>query len=307
MTCIDYDTLNQLKKLEKITFTRGNMSYFPDKDCNNPAHEEDNRPLDLPNLEIFSLFSLNLLKAPNPSLMPKLQKFKVPGSRITHMHGTPFANNEQLSVIGLTKNQLSVAPNLTGGCKNLDELNMQDNYITSSDVDYFQGCNIKQINLNRNKLTKFPNFAPLADSVNYIYVDSNEIFGTITNEMVKDLRNLVQLNIQENDLQGVDASFCQTSQPIEINVNQNPDLAYFENPYRFCTHLLDAFSIKPKMVLTSTQIPCDHHRCWMKKLASKFTIQADNCPDGRDWSALTETDVCGQGLFPQLIDSFFSG
>ena len=50
MTCIDCDTLNQLKDLQEIMFINGYMSYFPDKDCNNPVHEEDSRILDLPNL-----------------------------------------------------------------------------------------------------------------------------------------------------------------------------------------------------------------------------------------------------------------
>ena len=117
----------------------------------------------------------------------------------------------------------------------------------------------------------------------------------IRNDMVKDLPNLTLLLIRNNKLKGFDVSFCHGNYPMEINVHQNYDLKVFENPYRFCIHLLDTFATKPKMILTSTKIPCDHHRCWMKKYASKFDIQIDNCPDGRVWASVTEADVCGQG------------
>ena len=43
MACIEFDTLNQLKQLEKIVFKNRNMPYFPDLDCSNTIPEEDNR------------------------------------------------------------------------------------------------------------------------------------------------------------------------------------------------------------------------------------------------------------------------
>ena len=51
LTCIDFDTLNQMKQLQSIEYRNGNMSYYPDKNCNNPVHEEDSRILDLPELQ----------------------------------------------------------------------------------------------------------------------------------------------------------------------------------------------------------------------------------------------------------------
>ena len=50
LTCIDFDTLNQMKQLQSIEYRNGNMPYFPDKSCDNPVHEEDSRILDLPEL-----------------------------------------------------------------------------------------------------------------------------------------------------------------------------------------------------------------------------------------------------------------
>ena len=295
MSCIDFDTLNQLKSLERINFENGNMSYFPDKDCNNPVHEEDPRPLDLPNLKYISLRKIRLLKAPSTSLMPKLENLVFAGNVIIEVQGTPFRNNVHMRLLFLNDNDLTSAPNITGACNNLDELIFSDNQITTIPENYFDGCNIKIVKIGPNKLTSFPKYSPLGKSVQKIELASNEISGIITNDMVKDLHNLTELAISNNQLQGFDASFCHGNQPTTIFIFQNTDLNIFENPYRFCIHLLDTFTTKAAIMLTSTNIPCDHHRCWMKKFDSKFRIFPFNCPDGRAWLPITESDVCGQG------------
>ena len=295
MTCIDFDTLNTLKRLESIRFINGNMSYFPDKDCSNPVHEEDIRPLDLPNLRVIRLTGIGLLKAPNTSLMPILESFTVAMNAIQEIPGTPFGNNSHLKVIGFYQSNLTAAPDITGGCNNLDKLNLNGNNIITIPENYFKGCSIKKPSIMGNDLTSFPNHAPLGNSVVQIKVNGNQISGMITDDMVKDLSKLTKFSIQNNKLQGFDASFCYRNQPMEINVGQNPELQIFENPYRFCIHLLDTFATRPKIILTATNISCDHHRCWMKKYASKFSIQIDNCPDGRSWAAVTEKDVYGEG------------
>ena len=295
MTCIEYDTLNQLKNLVKIKFKSGNMSYFPDKDCNNPLHEEDTRPLDLPNLKTMSLVGIKLLKAPNVSLMPQLEIINLRYNMIEEIPGMPFMNNGLLREINLFQNSLQKAPNITGGCNNIDKITFNYNELTTIPEDYFRGCSIRSHAMRANRLTSFPNYDLLSDSLQHVNNNANQISGMITNDMVKNLPHLSSLQLQNNTLQGVDASFCHGNQPVEVNVFKNAVLKIFENPYRFCIHLLDTFSTKPKIDLTSTNIPCDHHRCWMKKYASKFTIQIDDCPDGRVWAAVTEVDVCGEG------------
>ena len=295
MTCIDFDTLNLLKNLEEINVYAVNMSYFPDKDCSNPVHEEDIRPLDLPNLRVIRLTGIGLLKAPNTSLMPILESFTVAMNAIQEIHGTPFGNNSHLKVIGFYQSNLTAAPDITGGCNNLDKLNLNGNDIITIPENYFKGCSIKKPSIMGNYLTSFPNHAPLGNSVVQIKVNGNQISGMITDDMVKDLSKLTKFSIQNNKLHGFDASFCHGNKPVTINVYMNTDLQIFENPYRFCIHRLDTFVTKPKMDLRSTKIPCDHHRCWMKKYATKFNLQVDNCPDGRAWTTVTEMDVCGQG------------
>ena len=295
LTCIDFDTLNQLKNLEEMKFDIGNMQYFPDQDCNNTVYEEDIRALDMPILKSLSLSNIRLLKAPDVSLMPKLEEFLLPKNAIREIPGTPFRNNRNLKKLHFFDNYLTTIPNITGACNNLDTLSFDFNRLTAVPEDYFVGCNIRSITIRVNRLIAFPNFDPLGDSVKEIIIDINHITGMFTTDMVKHLPKLNVLHIMFNLLQGVDASFCHGNQRIYFNANPNPNLGIFENPYRFCTHLLDKFDTKPQVILTSTNIPCDHHRCWMKKYASKFTITIDNCPDGRAWAAVTETDVCGQG------------
>ena len=295
MTCIDFDTLNQLKNLKGIKFRNGNMSYFPDKDCNNPVHEEDTRILDLPNLKTIFLMKIQLLKFFDTSLMSKLEAFIVQSNPITEIAGTQFDNNPNLKSIGFYNNDFAVAPVITSFCKSLGNINLNLNSISEIPDDYFNGCSVQSIGISFNKLTSVPNFAPLGNSVQQITLTGKRISGIITTDMVKSLPNLTKFVFMRNKLLGFDARFCHLDHPVNIDVKQNPRLTIFENPYRFCIQLLDTFATKPKMVMTSTKIPCDHHRCWMKKYASKFTIEIDDCPDGRIWASITEADVCGQG------------
>ena len=138
-------------------------------------------------------------------------------------------------------------------------------------------------------------FGQISNYYNDNNINTNQISGLITNDIVKNLPKLNTIFMRVNFFQGLDARFCHGNQPLSINTNQNVDLKIFENPYHFCTHVLDTFATKPRVILSSTKIPCDHHRCWMKKYASKFTIQIDDCPDGRRWKKVSEIDVCGQG------------
>ena len=140
MTCIDFDTLNQLKSLEEIFILGGNMPFFPDKDCNNTAPEEDYRPLNLPYLRNLYLIDSNLIKAPNTSQMPKLEKLLLPQNAIKEIQGTPFLNNGQLTVIVFFDNDLTAAPNITHGCNNIEKLNLNNNSLTVIPENYFLGC-----------------------------------------------------------------------------------------------------------------------------------------------------------------------
>ena len=126
MTCIDFDTLNQLKNLEEIMFENGDMSYFPDKDCNNPLHEKDTWALDLPNVSSIFFVDIKLLKAPNSSLMPKLEKFILISNAIREIPENQFDNNGQQKITGFYNNDLTSAPVITSHI-NLDKLNLNYN------------------------------------------------------------------------------------------------------------------------------------------------------------------------------------
>ena len=295
LKCIDFDTLNQLKKLEIINFEDGNMPYFPDKDCNNSAHEEDTRALDLPNLRMLVLKRIKLLKVPNTSMMPNLENVIISQNAIAEIPGTHFRHNGKLEGLDIKYNDLTAPPNITGSCSKLSYLGLASNDITTIPDDYFKGCSVGNLQLGFNKITSFPNIAPLGNSLSYFNVYNNQIPGMILDSMMTDFGKLMELYMAGNKLQGIDVSFCKGNHPIDIHANRNFNLTFFENPYRFCPHLLDTFATKPRLILTDTQIPCDNHRCWMKKYASKLNIQINDCPDGRKWAALTEADVCGQG------------
>ena len=78
LTCIDFDTLNQMKQLQSFAYRNGNMRYFPDKSCNKPVHEEDSRILDLLKLQKLVLRKIKLEKMPNWDLMPSVKFCHLP-------------------------------------------------------------------------------------------------------------------------------------------------------------------------------------------------------------------------------------
>ena len=170
ITCIDFDTLNQMKNLEKIKINRGNMPYFPDKDCSNPEHEEDTRELNLPILKSLYLKRVNLLKAPNSSPMPKLEIFSLTRNSSREIPGNQFKNNGNLKEIDVYDNSLTTAPNISDNSKKFDTLNLNRSQITLFPEDYFVGCNIRNVGVRVNRLTSFPNFDSLGDSVEEIIV-----------------------------------------------------------------------------------------------------------------------------------------
>ena len=203
---------------------------------------------------------IQLLKAFNTSLTPKLESFFLQSNPITEIAGTQFDNNPNLKSIGFYNNDFAVAPVITSFCKSLGNINLNLNSISEIPDDYFNGCSVQSIGISFNKLTSVPNFAPLGNSVQQITLTGNRISGRITTDMVKNLPNLTELVIMRNQLQGFHASFCHKKRPLEIDVKRNHALTFFENPYWSCTDLLDTFTTKPKMAMTSTKIPCDHHR-----------------------------------------------
>ena len=303
LTCIDFDTLNQLKNLREISFEKGDMFYFPDKDCSNSVPEEDPRILDLPELTELYLIKINLGKVPNLSLMPKLELFDINSNKlITEIPGTPFANNTKLTRLNFHGTTMSTAPNLTGGCGNIASINVQYNKFKSLPDNYFEGCSsITFLSCAYCRLTSFPNFNPLGSSLVTLKLEGTKIVGVITSEMVKGLNKLRGMEFKKAQLNGVDASFCHNRHLTIFDVDRNNNLEFFENPYRFCMSLVDTLSTKPHIKMPSTKIPCDYRRCWMKKLASKFTITINNCPDGRQWSTVTEADLCSTGNVCYII------
>ena len=174
-------------------------------------------------------------------------------------------------------------------------INFQFHNYTSVPIDYFEGCSINSITWAYSQLTSFPNFNPLGSSLERLKVEGTKIVGVITSEMVKNLTNLKKMEFKKAQLNGVDVNFCHNSHLTIFDVDRNYNLEFFENPYRFCMSLVDTLSTKPHIKMPSTKIPCDYRRCWMKKLASKFTITIGACPDGRSWSTLTEAELCSQG------------
>ena len=194
--CIDFPTLNQMKNLLEIIMYESSMSYFPVKNCNSPTQEEDDRPVDLPNLKKIRLVGEKLKKAPNLNKMPRLESFEIQNTLITDMPGTPFQNNSLLSEVQFFYNKQLQAPNLTGGCEQLDLLRLFGNNLASLPKEIFVGCKIKEIYIMEEFFMDWPNFQPLGASVETIVVGTRPFTEWINDGSFKGLKNLKKLYLE---------------------------------------------------------------------------------------------------------------
>ena len=223
------------------------MPYFPDLNCSNTIPEEDNRILDLPNLKELRLINIRLSKVPDLSLMPQLEIIWLTQNKITAE--MRLRNNAKLWSINLHRSELTVPPDLSGGCKELIFINLNGIKFRSFPRNFFLNCKkLLSLSYLYNRLDAFPYFGDAANSINVIGFEGAGLPGMITNEMVKDLRNVTRLILASNNLQGFDGSFCQGRNPVYINVKKKckpgciwkPLSLLCPPPWYFCHKTRDA-------------------------------------------------------------------
>ena len=167
---------------------------------------------------------------------------------------------------------------------------MDYNQLTYLPYNYFEGCTkLKLVAFVKNRLTAFPNFAPIGSSLTYIWFLGNYINTTIPKDAIAMHPNLTTLRLDYNRMSAFVISFCNQTKQLECIANNNPFVTV-ENPYRDCVSRLPKF----KLNLTDTQLlPCDEKICWMKQHGFELeNVDPGYCPDGREWKYITKEELC---------------
>ena len=224
--------------------------------------------------------------------MRRLTYLAVQNSFFTTIPGKPFINN-MLTVINLSANKLVQAPDLTGACDTLTDFTIKYNELIHLPHNYFNGCvKLKTVSLKGNKITSFPNFAPIGSSLSSIALSGNHLKDTIGKDAIAVHPNLTQLLLQHNKMAAFIISFCNLTKQIDFDIDKNP-LELVENPYRDC---LASIGTLPKLKLNLTEsqfLPCDEKICWMKQHGfGPENVTRGDCPDGREWKYVTEEELC---------------
>ena len=288
---LDLNNKTNLTHLEVFNTT---MQYFPEGDCNNTTPVEEQRALNLPNLTHLQLKENKLLlKMPNITGMTGLLELTVQGTLITAIPGKPFINN-RLEQIELSFNKLIQAPNLEGACTTLTIFSVGFNKLTYLPYDYFDGCKkLKIIGLSGNKLTAFPNFAPIGSSLIKIVITANGLDETIPKDAIAMHPNLEHIEFHDNNMPAFEISFCNLTKQLYCTAWGNK-FTRIENPYRDCIESIGTLP-KPKLTVDGRLVPCDQRRCWMKQYGFKTeNVDPGRCPDGREWNYIPEEELCGR-------------
>lgn len=97
-----------------------------------------------------------------------------------------------------TNQQLTAVPSDIP--RNTEKLDLTNNDIAVFDSDKVALCSqLKDIRMNTNQLTSFPNLTVVASTLNYLYLDDNSI-SVVPYELLDSLENLWFLSIQNNGL-----------------------------------------------------------------------------------------------------------
>ena len=129
-----------------------------------------------PDLEILYLDGNKLTTMPNMSPSPAgLQEFNVGGNSITNVDINYFSDFTQLKVLKLNEMSLTERPSFGNTMSDLETLDLSGNHIPDVPQDYFAKTPSLQIlNLNGNKIRNFSLLSNLSD-IKEINLDNNEL------------------------------------------------------------------------------------------------------------------------------------
>ncbi|MGL5787229.1 MAG: DUF4458 domain-containing protein [Bacteroidales bacterium] len=128
-------------------------------------------------------------------------------NKIKHIPDNWFVTDD-LEKLLADNNQITTFPNLFSSKSKfqVEEVSLEGNQI-SSFSDNFKGVNIEILNLNANKLTKFPEeFSKTTSTVNFLRMTNNQI-DSISPASIEDFKSLSALEMKGNNLKYIPAEF----------------------------------------------------------------------------------------------------
>jgi hypothetical protein len=166
--------------------------------------------------------------------------------------------------INLKQNQISYISqgDFNNKFPDLSVIDLSSNDITGIDDGCFRGTILEKISTGYNKLTKFPDFSQVKDTLQRIGMNFNSITSVSTGE-VEYLTRLQILTLRSNPL----------------------------------VHITEHLRIIESLVLIDVQLICCRNLTWIKEMGSNATTTGAECASGdwtlsgRAWSSLSKAEL----------------
>ncbi|ELU08135.1 hypothetical protein CAPTEDRAFT_71429, partial [Capitella teleta] len=122
-----------------------------------------------------------------------------------------YINNNEIKNIS----RMDIA-NLT----RLFKIELSGNQISSIETSCFKGTTLRWISLNNNKLTDFPDFSEVKDTIEEVYINNNEI-KNISRMDIANLTRLFKIDLSHNQISSIETSCFKGTTLRWISLNNN--------------------------------------------------------------------------------------
>jgi hypothetical protein len=151
----------------------------------------------------------------------------------------------------------------------LETIGLLDNQISHIETGCFKGTSLRNLNLNDNKLTFFPDLSEVANTVNLVRLSRNRVKQVLSSD-VANLNALKRLDLKEN-------------------------------PLVLITEVLGLLPSLEVLNLTGVHMPCCCHIAWLKDSLGTLVIPIDAypCSNATTMELLPWSDIQNRQLITQ--------
>ncbi|ELU15889.1 hypothetical protein CAPTEDRAFT_196000 [Capitella teleta] len=158
---------------------------------------------------------------------------------------------------------------------NLNFIELSDNAIVIIESGCFRGTVLRQIELQRNQLTAFPDLSEVKDTIEIIKLQNNKI-TQISKEEIAPLSKVTIIKLSDNPLV------------------QLPEFT------RFLAFLTDLY-------IRDIDLKCDSSTIWLKRIPDTLNLRLDNepCSYPAEWRSIAWVNITEDALLQQTIGEIF--
>ena len=216
ISSISREDFADLTELEELDLSFNPLEGFP---------EEDDTFKGSPELTLARFDHTHLIRLPNMTYLPRLQKLHADHSRLTHLPQDLCASSTELAVLEIQDNLLTDIPTLS--CKHLIDLDLSHNRLHTLHEDLLKGMPLmRAFNLGNNQ------FSTLDDRFFENSIDMQDLqLGANSFSSLPRLNfmpHLVRLNVSHNHLTSIpEGTFVDQIKLESLYLNEN-DIAYID-------------------------------------------------------------------------------